>query len=289
MKYAWEARCALFSKKMNEEYPAHPTPNGRQGKSQTNADHPLKLVFFNLPPEFDPLLLPANRSPRRNGQLPYRFRGDPSAKHALEALGVPHTEVARLQVDGRPAGLGHLLHDGERLLVESAESPASLPRPTPGEPVRFVADNHLGKLVTYLRLLGFDCLYEPDLEDETLASISSEQQRVLLTRDRQLLMRRIVEYGCWVRSKTPEEQVRQVLRRYDLFSQIQPFLRCLRCNHLLEPVAKELILDRLEPLTRRYYDDFRRCPHCDQIYWAGSHYDHMRQFIDQVLRDGAKN
>jgi uncharacterized protein len=236
-----------------------------------------------IPAEFDPLLAAGNRSTRRDGALEYTFRGQPAAKHALEALGIPHTEVAGVQADGGILPLNYHLVDGDHLQVIPISSrPPGVPL-HPGPEALFIVDNHLGKLATYLRMLGFDCLYEPALDDPELAERASATGRVLVTRDRRLLMRRALEFGCWVRSREPVAQVRQVLLRYDLRAKIQLFQRCLRCNHPLEAVSKAAVLHRLEPLTRQYYDEFSTCPACNQVYWAGSHYAHMQALAAEIL------
>jgi uncharacterized protein with PIN domain len=242
-----------------------------------------KLVWLLLPPAFDPLLKPAFRSTHRRGALPAPIKGTPSAKHLLEALGVPHTEVAGLRLDGEARPLSYLPQPGDHLEVIPAEAPSVLPRDFPGDSARFILDNHLGKLTTYLSILGFDCLYDPGLEDAGLAAAASRQRRILLTRDRQLLMRREVLFGCWVRSKDPVEQVRQVLERYGLHEQVRLFRRCLRCNEPLVAVPKAQVLPRLQPLTKKYYQQFQLCPACDQVYWPGSHYEHMQQLIPRLL------
>jgi uncharacterized protein with PIN domain len=141
----------------------------------------------------------------------------------------------------------------------------------------------LGQLAAYLRMLGFDTFYRNDYSDEELAQISSEQGRILLTRDRGLLKRGIVTYGRYVRATDPQRQIAEVVRHYRLATAIAPLRRCIRCNGLLHAVRKEQISDRLAPKTREYYDEFSACEACDQIYWKGTHYQRMRAFIEQVL------
>jgi uncharacterized protein with PIN domain len=234
---------------------------------------------------------------RRQVDFLYAFEGNPSVKHLIEALGVPHTEVAHILVDGNPQGFGYLVQDLDRVDVYpvSAVPPTPLSagfewpvqEPVPGEP-RFILDNHLGRLAGYLRMLSFDALYRNDYQDDELARIAGREKRILLTRDVRLLMRSAVVYGYWVRSKLPREQLIEVVRRYDLSTALVPLRRCLRCNSLLEPVEKAAILHRLEPLTRQYYNEFHLCPACDQIYWRGSHYERMQQLIENVRgEDGA--
>jgi hypothetical protein len=134
-----------------------------------------------------------------------------------------------------------------------------------------------------LRLLGFDTLYRNDYADEELARISASQKRILLTRDKGLLMRSLVTYGYYVRATNPERQVVEVLRRFNLFKSVEPFRRCIRCNGLLEPVDKESILDQLPPKTQLLINEFHRCSACGQIYWKGAHFERMQQFIQGVL------
>jgi uncharacterized protein with PIN domain len=202
-------------------------------------------------------------------------------------LGIPHTEVDQIAANGRIVGFDYGLTTGDMIDVWALiPKPDRVNlRPPLLRPVRFVLDTHLGRLAVYLRLLGFDALYRNDSADAVLANLSQQEQRVLLTRDRGLLKRRIVEFGCCVRENDPKQQLIMLLRRYRLAAEIDPWRRCLRCNELLEPVAKTEILDQLEPKTKRYFNNFRRCAGCHQIYWPGSHYDRMQAFINQVLEE----
>jgi uncharacterized protein with PIN domain len=149
--------------------------------------------------------------------------------------------------------------------------------------LHFILDNHLGKLASYLRMLGFDSLYRNSFQDDELAFLSQAESRILLTRDHRLLMRKAVTQGYWLRSQDPDQQLKEVVKRYALSCMVKPFQRCMRCNELLEPVSKETILHRIKPLTIQYFDDFRLCPACGQIYWQGSHYTKMLAFIETTL------
>ena len=203
------------------------------------------------------------------------FRGRQSIKHLAESLGVPHPEIGQVRVNGQEGTPSSITQDGDRVEVDP------VPNGSPIAP-RFVLDGHLGRLAAYLRMLGFDCLYESDYDDEELAKIASQESRILLTRDRRLLMRKSVEHGYCLRSLDSIEQLSEVLQRFELAKQIVPFHRCLRCNHPLEPVAKEVVFDRLEPLTKLYFDEFQICPACQQIYWKGSHYKRMQKLIRAI-------
>lgn len=222
---------------------------------------------------------------RRGVAFAYAFDRRAAIKDVVEALGVPHTEIDLILIDGEPVDFNHILADGERVGVypvfEAFDiSPLLRLRPRPLRTPRFVLDIHLGTLARYLRLLGFDTLYRNDYDDDELAAISAAEHRILLTRDRGLLKRRIVTHGAFVHADKPRVQLEEVCDRLDLYSAIEPFKRCTRCNGLLEPVDKAEIEHRLEPKTRRYYDHFLRCSNCGQIYWKGSHFNRMKKLIE---------
>ncbi|MGH2736248.1 MAG: Mut7-C RNAse domain-containing protein [Actinomycetota bacterium] len=220
-----------------------------------------------------------------------RFELDASVKDMIEALGVPHTEVDLIVVNGRSVDWSHRVRDGDLVSVypvfESFDiSPVIRLRPEPLRDPRFVLDGHLGQLARYLRLLGFDTVYSNHVEDAELAGISVGQHRILLTRDVGLLKRRAITHGSFVRATDPEEQVVEVLQRFHLTSRVLPFTRCMNCNGRLIDVAKSEVIDQLEPDTATYYDEFRRCDACGRIYWKGSHYERLQGLIERVVRTG---
>ena len=229
---------------------------------------------------------------RRHQTLTLALRERDSVKDVIESRGVPHTEVDLIVVRGEPVGFDYQVQDGDRIAVYPPfrRIDVSTLRPlrpaawAPGEEPRFVLDAHLGALASHLRMLGFDALYRNDYDDVELARISAEMGRVLLTRDRGLLKRRQVVHGYHVWATDPDEQIAEVLQRFDLFNRISPFRRCMRCNGPLTPVSKDAVLDRLEPLTRRYYDQFAVCAACDQVYWPGSHYQRMQALVGRLRR-----
>jgi uncharacterized protein with PIN domain len=162
-------------------------------------------------------------------------------------------------------------------------------RPEPLRESRFVLDAHLGALARYLRLLGFDCVYRNNFSDVELVGVSVSERRVLLTRDVGVLKRSAVTHGYFVRATQPRAQALEVVRRFDLVRAIDPFRRCLTCNGHLAPVAKSDVVDRLPPRTARYYDEFRICSACEQVYWKGSHYERMLGFVADVQELGARS
>jgi len=189
------------------------------------------------------------------------FRTHQTVKDVLEATGIPHTEVDLILVNGDPKDFSHRPAVGDRIAAYPVfeafdiESTARL-RPVPLRNPRFVIDVNLGRLARLLRLLGFDVWWSSDADDQALADISIGQQRILLTRDRGLLKRRAITHGLFVRSDDAEEQTLDVIRRLDLRQRLAPFTRCVRCNGRLAAVTKDQVIDDLEPLTRRYYDEF---------------------------------
>ena len=224
------------------------------------------------------------------------LRAKSSVKDVIEACGVPHTEVDLVmirraddpspgavdfawllegpaEVDVYPAVVGERVHSWAPRLQSHYQS-------------RFVVDGHLGKLARNLRLLGFDTVYERDADDGRLLEIMVAEGRALLTRDRPLLMHSIVRHGYCPRSSDPEEQTREVTKRFNLRAQSgapSSFSRCLECNGLLHPVPKEEVRALLagEPLTLRHYNDFYRCDSCGKVFWKGTHFDKL---ADRVAR-----
>ena len=244
----------------------------------------MKRADIRFYAELNDFLLPE----RRNRTTSYAFLVSGSVKDMIEALGVPHTEVDLILANGQSVDFSYRVQHGDRISVypvfEAIDiSPLIRLRPRPLRDLRFVADAHLGRLAAYLRMAGFDTLYRRDYQDEELAAISSNEKRTLLTKDRGLLKRNAVTRGCYVRAMNPQEQLGEVLQRFDLLGSISPFQRCVHCNALLQPTRKESVSDRLQAETKQYYDEFTVCPSCDRIYWKGSHYRRMQRFIKNVI------
>jgi len=227
---------------------------------------------------------------RRQVTFAHPFDGAPSVKDMIESLGVPHTEVGLILANGDPVDFNYHVANGDRLSIYPPFEHLQLPdewriQPAAPSAARFVCDVHLGRLAAYLRMIGFDTLFPEDYRDEELARISSEEDRILLTRDRGLLKRSIVQRGYSVRATDPWQQLEEVIKRFDLYDAMMGFRRCVSCNGVLESVNKAEIADQLPHNTAEYYDEFQRCQSCGKIFWRGSHYDQMDEFIERVLRD----
>jgi uncharacterized protein with PIN domain len=211
-----------------------------------------------------------------------------TTKHMIEALGVPHTEVELILVNGESVDFSRQLQDGDRVAVyprfEALDvTPLLRVREYPLRNPRFVADAHLGGLAHMLRMLGFDTLYDNHFQDDAIVAIAEQDGRIVLTRDRELLKRRAVTHGCYVHAQRTEQQLREVVERLDLARSARPFTLCLHCNAPLRPVDKASVLERLPPRVQERYERFSTCDACGRVYWEGSHWRNMRRLLDGVL------
>jgi hypothetical protein len=205
---------------------------------------------------------------RRNQAFQYSCARAATLKNAIEALGVPHTEVGALNVNGEPATLQRTVRDGDVVEVH--------PKKSGSDPdLLFLADAHLGGLARFLRMLGYDTLYDQGLADSEIRRLAHEERRIVLTRDRELLKCRDIARGCYVHALKPEAQLREVAARYGLAERAKPFTLCLHCNLPLETVDKARVAARLPEQVSELHDSFTRCRGCERIYWPGSHYERM--------------
>lgn len=220
-----------------------------------------------------------------SGRIEREFLGSPGVKDLIEACGVPHTEVDLVLVNGEPVDFAYRIGDGDRVSVypvfEAFDvGDISEVRASPLRVTRFVLDVHLGKLARLLRLLGLDVVYSLERDDADLVQDSLEADRILLTRDRELLKHGRLTHGSYVRASDPVEQMVEVVRRFHLEGAIVPFTRCPHCNGLLGPVDKWEVMGRLEEGTRRTHDEFWQCRDCGQVYWRGAHFEDLNRLVD---------
>lgn len=219
--------------------------------------------------------------------FPHKFNGNPSIKDPIEAIGVPHTEVDLIIVNGYSVGFDYRLKDGDLASVypvfESIDiSPIVRLREKPLRKNAFILDVHLGRLARMLRMLGFDTMYRNDYDDAEIVRLALAEKRIIITRDRRLLHLKEITHGYCIRSGEPEAQLQEVVRKFGLQFNILPFYRCMMCNGLIKQVDKEAILHRLEPKTILYYNEFYRCDVCNRIYWQGSHYDKLKIKFERI-------
>jgi len=248
----------------------------------------LKLVLMNIILWIRGDLCDFLHKNLEKGFIKANLSGHETVKHVIETIGIPHTEIGEICINQESVGFDQRLTAGDMIEVfpwygKWGGTFHSQIRPDPPQLLKFVLDSHLGKLASYLRLLGLDTIYRNDFEDFELATISCEENRFLLTRDRCLLKRRIVTYGYWVRETQPRRQLLEIINRFDIKKKTGLFTRCAICNGLLNNVPKTDIIHLLEHKTRLYYDNFRKCSDCGQIYWKGSHFKRMEELFSDIL------
>lgn len=226
------------------------------------------------------------RADNSGGTLNYSVDREASIKDVIEALGPPHTEVGKIIARGVEVDFSHPLRP-ERIEVFPVRPPMDVTRPTllrpnPLPELKFVVDVNVGKLANRLRLLGLDAAYDPGWRDVHIAELAREQERVVLSKDLALLRRNKVEFGRAVRSIHPDEQIIEIIDFFGIEGPFDAFTRCIHDNVPLEPVDKAEIIDRLEPLTKKYFHEFHICPRCGRIYWPGSHHERMLEWMEKV-------
>lgn len=219
---------------------------------------------------------------RRAGAFAHHCARAATVKHAIESLGVPHTEAGRLLVNGQPATLDRIVRENDDVEIFPHEGGAA-----GSEPLLFLADAHLGGLARFLRMLGFDTLYDNTIHDREILEIAARERRIVLTRDRELLKCRSLARGCFVHARKPEAQLKEVASRFGLVQHVLPFTRCLHCNLCLEVLERAAAIERVPARIAEHYALFVQCPGCKRIYWEGSHWQRMREMLAVALAPAA--
>lgn len=215
-----------------------------------------------------------------------------SVKDLVESLGVPHTEIDVILANGESVDFTYIVSDNDRISVypvfESLDvTHLSRLRDVPLRDTRFVLDVHLGKLAKYLRMMGFDCDYSIDRNDDELARICTDEKRILLTRDRNLLKRGNITRALCIHSTVSEQQAAEVIARLDLAGSIRAFSRCMNCNGpVIELDPADIPFDAPEGV-KKWCNEYYRCGNCLRLYWKGSHADRMSERIERIIRMAA--
>ncbi len=231
----------------------------------------------------------------RKRDIDFSFAGRRSIKDLIESMGVPHTEVDLILVNGQSVDFGYIIKNFDRISVYPVFESISINdithlREYPLREIKFVLDVHLRKLARRLRLLGFDVDYKDGRNDPELAEISHRENKILLTRDRQLLMRKIVDRGIIIRNTDPRTQIDEVLDRLDLWSLCRPFTRCIQCNGMIKAVNPESddfsrIKARIPEGVLKWCNEYFICGSCGNVYWKGSHFQKLMSFVDDILKN----
>ncbi|MBN2350453.1 MAG: Mut7-C ubiquitin/RNAse domain-containing protein [Bacteroidales bacterium] len=212
------------------------------------------------------------------------FPVNTSVKDAVESLGIPHTEVDMILVNSIPVPFSYRLKNMDYISVypvfESFDiSGVTKVRAAPLRSYKFIFDVHLGKLSRYMRLLGFDSLYENNFSDPEIIEKAQKEQRIILTCDIELLKNSRVTHGYFVRNRKPKQQLEELFSRFELKSLCRPFTRCSICNTILIQKTKKDVVSYLNLKTKKYYSEFYYCPSCLKVYWKGSHFQNLERFF----------
>lgn len=228
--------------------------------------------------------------PGHKKAIPYEisFKGKNTIKDIIEAEGVPHVEIDLILVNGRSVDFNYHPENGEKVSVypefELLDiSPLVRLRPLPLRRTRFLADANLGRLARYLRMLGFDTVFDLSLDDPEIIQQAAREKRIILTRDLGMLKDGRVTRGYFLRHDDPQQQIREVVDRFSLSVSIRPFTRCIACNGRILPVSKSEITNEVPPRVAETYEVFFQCSGCKRVFWKGSHYDHMLKKIEELM------
>lgn len=218
----------------------------------------------------------------------FYFIGIHTLREIFRSMKVPMTEIDLVLVNQHSKDLDYEVQDRDRISVfpifESLDiSGITKVREKPLRNPTFICDVHLGRLCRYLRMLGFDTAYSNRFSPTNLIEQSIAEKRILLSKSYRLTHYPKVERAYRIRSSDPEEQIKDLICHLSLADLADPFTRCLNCNSELQSVQKSEVREQLQPNTAKYYDEFLRCPSCNKLFWEGSHYEHMLEFIQEHL------
>lgn len=253
----------------------------KEKQSNTNHDPIRRVSHFRFYEELNDFL------PKRwkKKSFEWSFSGITTIKNTIEAIGVPHAEIDLILVDGESVGFDYILKGGENISVypvfESFDiSPIIRLRPKSLRTIKFIVDVNLGKLAQKLRLLGFDTLFKNNYYDNDIVADSVKEKRIILTRDIGLLKHSAVTHGYFIRNDDPKKQLSEIIERLHLQNHFKPFSRCSVCNSKMFLVEKSKVKDLLHSDTFEMYDEFWQCTGCKKVYWEGSHYDRIVEWIE---------
>jgi uncharacterized protein with PIN domain len=154
---------------------------------------------------------------------------------------------------------------------------------------RFIVDHNVGKLARWLRMMGYDTRLFSGDNDSRMVALAREEDRVILTRDTQIMKRRVVTSGqvaaILIEGDEPERQIRQVITTLNLNPQSRPFSLCLECNYPLVAKSKTEVADLVPPYVFRTQSQYMACPKCHRIYWRGTHWQAMTEKLEAFRQD----
>jgi len=213
-----------------------------------------------------------------------------SVKDLIESFNIPHTQVQMIIVNGEQRDFSYIVQDNDRISVYpffhnfDIKSVSKIHHPLP-EKMRFIVDQHLGSLARYLRMLGIDTEYNKNLSGHELVEKANHENRILITKDRSILKRNELKFGYFVYADDLDSQLEELVLQFKLKEHISLFSRCLECNSILHQIEKEKIGHRLPQKVKEQHNSFTLCDNCDKIYWKGTHYQRMKNKIENILEN----
>ena len=228
-------------------------------------------------------------SEKRKVQFIHTIPVQTSVKDLIESFNIPHTQVQMILVNGEQEDFSYIVQENDRIGVYpffhtfDINSVSKISHPLPDE-THFLADQHLGMLARYLRMLGINTDYNENLSGHKLVHKANQEERILLTKDHNILKRNELKYGYFVYADDLDSQLYELILQFKLKEHITLFSRCLECNSLLHPIEKAMIEHRLPQKVKEYHQNFTICTRCDKIYWKGTHYDRMKEKIEKILQ-----
>ena len=147
----------------------------------------------------------------------------------------------------------------------------------------FAAERTLGKLAKWLRLLGFDAVFEAQSPDDAFTN-SLKSERILLTRTQAVRHKYRTRQQVFIKSDHVRQQIKQVIQELDIvYEDIRPFSRCLSCNVEISEIEKDAVFGRVPDFVWEMHDIFHTCPECKRIYWPGSHTERSLKRIQELF------
>jgi uncharacterized protein len=205
----------------------------------------------------------------------------------LDILKLPISKVDLILLNGESAGLDYQLNAGDRISIYPVFETFNIDsinrlREIPLRRLRFACDVHLGKLAKYLRMLGLDVFYKNDIYYYQIINLSLEQERIILTKDNELVKDKRITRAYLVKQSNPRMQLFEIISYFDLIGIIKPLSRCLKCNLSVQPVEKNSIKKQVPAPILNLHQSFMKCYGCKRIYWMGSHYQAMMNWISRI-------
>lgn len=225
---------------------------------------------------------------RKKKDFPVSFGPGSTVGDVIARLGIAPKDIDLILVNGVSVDFAHALGGGERVSVYPVFESLDIRRAArlghkPLRDLKFVADNHLGRLARHMRLFGFDTFYNKDLSSGQLIELSEAQGRVLLTKNRRLLEKGRLTRVVVVEGADVKAQLNSIFQRLDLYGAARPFSRCMCCNATVEPVSRETVLHRLPEKVKAKRKTFFLCRSCNRVYWKGTHFDRMNGLVRAIL------